>query len=185
MNTRSLISASWILFVFAIVVWIGTGYFAWVVLGMQADHERYVGNAQAQTDQETQSAQVRSLARETLADRDVLEKSANIDLLSAVNVIESIGDTTGVKVHVRDAQTEKTITGKAGTLPVNAVNLSIESEGSFADLMRVLQMIEVLPFSATIEQVNLGRKEPADSGKNVLWDLSVNVRLLTTATISS
>lgn len=185
MNKRTLVSSSWILLVLAVVLWAGTGYFAWVVLGMQADHARYVGNVQAQSNQETQSAQVRSLARETAADREVLEQSANVDLLSAVNAIESIGDTIGVKVHVSDAQTEKTITGKAGTLPVNAVNLSIDAEGGFASMMRVFEMIETLPFSATVEQMSLSRGQQADTGKNIPWNLMIKLHVLTTATISS
>lgn len=185
MRPRSLISASWSLLAVALVLWTATGYFAWVVLGMQAEHARYVGSAQERTDQETQSAQARSLARETATDRDILEKSSNIDVLTAVNTIESIGDSTGASVRVRDAQAEKSIAGRAGTLPVNAVNLSIESEGTFASIMRVLKMLETLPFSASIRQVSLGRAQPTESGKTIQWTMSVLVRVLTTATISS
>lgn len=185
MRPSSLISGSWVALVLAVIAWGGAGYFIWSVLGLQQAHDQYVGNAQAATIEQTQSAQVRSIARETINERAALERVASIELLAAVNMIESIGDTAGVKVQVRDAQTEKTIVGKAGTPPINVVNLSVQTQGSYATVMRVFEMMETLPIPVVVQRASFIRSQAADSGKAVLWNLDVGLKLFTTATISS
>lgn len=166
-------------------MWAGTIYFVVVLLQMEGERAKYAAEAAEANLQQGQAAQLRVLARETQQVRSTLDKISNIDVLSAVNLIESIG-TPNTSVRVESAQAVKTAT-KAGSNQMNVVDLYARTEGSFSYVMKVIQALENIPLPATIQQVDLSRS-PVDSNaktKNEAWQLNVRLRFYTTSTLST
>jgi len=169
----------------ALLSWRGVFFFIYVVLQMQSERAAYVADAAAANLQEGQAAQLHALARETMEDRATLGSAANVDVLSAVNTIESV-NASGTPVHVTNAQTVK-LSAKGSTQQVNVVDLTVHSEGSFPSLMRTMQLLETLPLSTTIQQADLSRAPIDPNTKNVpvSWNLNVRLRFYTTTALST
>src|SRR4051812_28752683 len=99
MKKNATTAGSWIALIIAVFSWVGVGYFVVTVLQMESEHALYVSDAAAASLHEGQAAQLRALARETEEDRATLEDMTNVDLLTAVNLIESVS-ASGTPVHV-------------------------------------------------------------------------------------
>ncbi len=187
MNRNTMTLVSWISVAAAVCAWAGVIFFVIYVLHLKADRVAYLGSVDQSTAKQSAAARTHVFARDTTEERASLEKSTNVDVLSVVNLIESVGVAAGVKVQVSDVQNESTIPGKNGAPAFNAIGLGIQAQGSFSSLMRVAEMLESLPLPSSIEQLDIGRAQlgadPASDG-TVPWQLNVRVKLLTTASVS-
>ena len=184
MSNNSLQVRSWIFLLVAALMWAGTIYFIVVLLQMEGERAKYAAEAAEANVQQGQAAQLRVLARETQQARSVLDQISNIDVLSAVNLIESISASDG-SVRVESAQAVKTAT-KAGTNQMNVVDLYARTEGSFSYVMKVIKALENVPLPAAIQQIDLSHI-PVDSNtrtKNDTWQLNIRLRFYTTSTLS-
>lgn len=171
----------WVTLCLAITAWAGAILFAWLLLAMVQDRSILAGNSERTISKQATAAKMRALARDTIVERRLLDKKANVDVLSAVDAIESVGKISGAEVRVSDAQKEPTITGNPS---VNIVAFSVEAQGTFSAVMRALAMLETLPLPVSIRQFDLGRS--SDNGSDAgMWRLSLQLSLLTTANISS
>jgi hypothetical protein len=184
MQRNSIIIFSWVTLVIAILAWAGVVLFAWFVLQMLNNRDTLATSAdQAITSQAT-TARMRALARDTVLERAQLETKAGVDVLDAVKLIEGIAS-GNLTLRVSNVQEEKVVATAGGTA-LQAVSMVVDAEGSFAGLMRAVQMLETLPLPTTLQQLDIGRapigeKEPA----NVTWHMNVRLQFLTTAEISS
>lgn len=176
---------SWVALFLAVLSWIGAGYFLMLVFQMQAEHAQYVSAAAAASLQEGQAAQLHVLARDTEEDRATLLEATNIDVLSAVNLIESVS-ASGTPVHVTSAQPVKS-GAKSGAQQVNVVDLSVHTEGPFSSVMRVAQMLEALPLTTSVQELDFSHAQVDRDAKNNSdpWSLSIRLRFYTTAALSS
>ena len=179
------IAGSWASILAAMLAWGGVVSFAWTILEMQVARAALSGDLDQAAAKQTVAARARALARETTEERVALERSARVDVLSAVNTIESVGVSAGVTVHVSDARTESSIAGNPGGLTLSAIGFVVTAEGTFTGLMRALLLLETLPLPTVIEEVELARPPIDETSGNVPWHLNVRLRLLTTANISS
>src|SRR4051812_48880541 len=102
----SFVARSWSMLVIAILSWCGVTFFIIALLQMQSERQKYAADAAVANLQQGQVAQLRVLARETETDRNVIENNASTDVLSAVNLIESIS-ASGTPVHITSAQAVK------------------------------------------------------------------------------
>ena len=180
----SLIIRSWVTLLIAILAWCGVGAFAMWLLQMQAERSAYIAEAAAVNLQQGQAAQLRALARETMDSRASLEKATNVDLLSAVTLIESV-HASSTSVHVVGAQGTKTVV--KGQTQLNTVDLTVRAEGPFLSLVHIMQMLESLPLSTSVQQINLYRIPVDPNAKNTttVWSLDVRLRFYTTASLST
>jgi hypothetical protein len=185
MNAKQITTGSWVALVIAVLSWCGVAYFTYVLVQMQAEHSANVADAAVANMQEGQSAQLRALARETEDDRAALISATNIDLITAVNSIESL-NASSTPVQVTSAQPIKS-NNKSGAQPVNVVDLTVETDGQFSSVMRVVQMLETLPLATVVQEVDINRKESVTTGKNApsAWSANVRLRFYTTAALSS
>jgi hypothetical protein len=185
MRSNSLQIRSWTFLLVATLMWAGTIYFIVVLVQMEGERARYAAEAAEANVQQGQAAQLRVLARETQQERSALEKISNIDVLSAVNLIESIG-ASSTSVRVESAHAVKT-TAKAGANQMNVVDLYARTEGSFSYVMNVIKALENIPLPAAIQQVDLSHS-PIESNsklKNDIWQLNIRLRFYTTSTLST
>lgn len=182
----SFIIRSWILFTVAILSWCGVFFFIFTLLGMQSERAQYASDAAAANLQQGQAAQLRVLARETEEDRRTLASVSNVDLLSAINLIESV-DASGTPVQVTSAQAAKAVPAKNAALQINVVDLTAHAEGTFSSLVHIMETLETLPLATTVQQVDLTRGAVDPNAKNAQtpWQLNVKLRFYTTATIST
>src|SRR5262249_42228050 len=111
--------------------------------------------------------------------------ASSVDLLTAVNLIESIS-ASSTSVHVVNAQTVRA-PSKGNTQQMNIVDLTTHAEGSFSSLMYIAQLMETLPLAATILEVDFSRPPVDPNAKNAAatWQLNVKLRFYTTATLST
>jgi len=184
MNTNRIVIRSWITLAIAIFAWCAVGYFIFVVFQMQAEHAQYVTDAAAANLEEGQAAQLRALARETESDRTALVNASNIDVLTAVNQIESV-HASGTAVHVTSANPIKASGKNAPQL--NAIDLTAHADGTFSSVMHVAQTLETLPLSTIVQEIDLSRSSIDLNAKNQQsqWSLDVRVRFYTSAALST
>ncbi len=186
MTNRSLLVKSWVVLLAAIASWGGVGIFSWQLQAMQSEHARFATEAAAANLEQGEAALRHALVRDTIVERAALERATGLDVLAAVNTIESV-ISNDVAVQVTGAQTEKSIPTKEGVPPINVVTLIAHAEGSFSALMHILQMIETLPLATTVLSVEFSRV-PVDSQAKFTeapWALTVRLRFLTTTALSS
>ena len=186
MKNSSLIIGSWMALLAAIVSWCGAGVFAWQVMQMQSERATYASDVAAANLEQGQAAQLHARARDTLAERAALSAAANVDVLAAVNIIESVTSST-VQVRVTGAQTEKVAPTKNGITPVNVVSLVAHAEGPYPALMHILQMLETLPLATTVQSIEFNRPPVDAAAKNpgAMWMLNIRLRFLTTSSLSA
>ena len=166
------------------LAWAGVVIFAWLILGMHDQRKQEQGSREQEVAQQTTAARTRALAQETAADRAALDAFTKVEVLSAVNLIESAGLPFGVHLHVRDAQPGSS----AVKLPegsLSTVGFIIEADGSFSALMRAAQILESLPIPTSIEQLDLGGVLGKKEATNDSWHLNARVRFFTSSNISS
>ena len=185
MKSNSLTIGSWAALLFAILAWCGVALLAYELVQMQSERAAYLSNAAAANFQQGQAARLLALVRETETDRAVLWNAASIDLLTAVNAIESLSS-PNVRVRVTDAQAEKAAV-KSSTSTVDAVMLNVTAEGPFSALMNIMQLLETMPLATTIQGMGVSRApvDLSEKSTNIIWTLNVRVRFLTSAQLPS
>jgi hypothetical protein len=185
MKNSSLTSASWIALLIAILSWGAVAFFLSFVLQMQSERAEYVANASQNNVQEGQATQLRVLARETEDERAALTDATNVDVLSAVNRIESV-NASGTAVQVVSAQPVKT-SAKATSQQMNVVDLTARAEGSFSSVTRVMQMLETLPLTTTVQEIDMNHApiDPNAKNNSDTWTLKIRLRFYTTAALST
>jgi hypothetical protein len=186
MTQRTFTYLSWLSFLGALACVCGVIFFASIILGEKASFAARAGESDQASLQQATDARMRALIHDSAASRARLEGLVQVDLLSAVDLIESIGKTTGVKLQVSDASPEANGSGKIATL--HAVGFVVGAEGSFPSLMRTVELLETLPLPASIENIDISRT-PIDTtpagGSPPAWHMNLRIRLLTATTISS
>lgn len=172
------------LLLLAVAAWGGVWYAGSYILNEAGRRASSASVADQQVDKVAFAQRVKALATDTKSDRDTLDALMSNDVVSIVNVIESVGKNAGVSTHVNDALP----LGDAQALPdgssVRSVAFVVESQGSYASLVRLLDAFEHLNLPSSVEQVEL-QHMPTEKGKISLWRLSTRIRVLTTSRISS
>jgi hypothetical protein len=187
MKGNSLIIGSWTALLAAVLVWGGVALLAYKLVQLQSERIAFLDNASAANLEQGQAAKLHALVRETENERAVLDAASGVDVLSAVNAIESV-DSSGVRVKVVDAQAERSLIAKTSTSsPVNFVILSAHAEGPFSAIMNLVQMLETLPLATTVQAITIGRGsvDPAVKNAAPTWTLNIRLRFLTTTALPS
>ena len=187
MKQNSLALVSWITLVGALFAWVGVVSLALFIIRIEHDRSALADTADQTTNKQALAARVHALARQSAEKRMVLEKTANVDVVAAVNIIESVGALAGVTLRVRDARNEKSASPRAGGLELFTIGLYVEAEGSFSGIMRALQIFETVPLPISLDQFDIGRAPLDEQGSNpnLPWRLNARLRLLSTAKIST
>jgi hypothetical protein len=187
MNNHSLVLKSWIVLAVAVVSWVGVVLFAAYLYTLESERIAYSEEVAAANVQEGQAALLHALARDTSADRAMLDTVTSVDVISAVNKIEAVRS-GGVQMRITGAQAEKAQLGKNGApATINPVILTAHAEGSFVELLHMIDLLETLPLAISIQSLDVGFSgaEPANPKLPRQWALDVRMRLLTSAPLPS
>ena len=160
----------WLALLIAIALW------AFVIYSYRTvDLEKTNFVALASTDEQASQKEawlikLHGLLNETKQERASLVGVLPQDVIAFVDSIEALSKTAGIEIHMSGVQPENTKGAKPGTAP--GVNFTIQASGSFAQIMRVVQLLDSMSYPTQIQQLEL-------SNSGLTWQLTANVRALT------
>ena len=130
-----------------------------------------IGQSQAKT--------LATLARTTAPQRMALTSYfvPADNIIKFITDIESLGTKTGSTVTLGSIDADPLTNATIGT--VGNINARVNVEGSWTSIMKVLALIERMPFAASISHVNLSNAGNIVGNKGTnqtLWNLSFDVR---------
>ena len=173
---------SYALLVLALCAWgavIYAGYRIEAAASIRADA---INVAQQQADQTAYVGRLHSLVGETALGRAQLESLMSSDVVAIVSGLESAGKNVHAKVTT--AAPEGTPTTLPGGGQLQAVGFAVNASGSFSDLMHALTVYEHLSLPSTVEGVDIEALDQT-AAKAAPWNMTVHIRIITSAVISS
>ena len=181
MNTRYISYLAWMLTLLALFSFAAVAYFAWTIAGEHASRGTRLSSAQESALRGAAASRAHALIADTEAERRTLDEFFRADVISVASLIRNAGASAGVKTEVSNALPEALPPGAvASGLPLNAIGFVVHTEGSFASLMRALKLFETLPVPVTLGRFDVEQTPSGDS-----WHMSVYLRVLTSAPLSS
>lgn len=182
MQTRNTYIA-WTLVALAVCAWIGVILFARTIAAQEAEQAQAIISAQQSSTVQSASVRLHAIAQDTAGERTQLDQLLAVDVVSAANLLKGLGKATGVTVRLSGALPEVAPASTPNGPQIQAVGFAVQADGSFAALMRTLQIIEHLPLASSVERFDIQRAQ--DSKGPVLWHMNVYIRVLTSSLISS
>jgi hypothetical protein len=166
----------WVALTIALLLWTLTLYAFWSIEQQKKAHVIFVSGAQEEIRLIAQSSRLRGLLNDTKNDRTTLQGIISADVIALVDAIDAVGKTVNLNVQVSNVQPEAQ---KKGALPGTAipVTLVVQSEGTFPEITRLVELLNALSIPTTIQQVELVR-----SGS--LWRLTARLKVLTASVTS-
>jgi hypothetical protein len=180
----------WAILLATLLAWGGVVFFAWDIADATTSRAADIENEQQTSNQQSVTAYMHATAQSTASGREDLDTLLAVDVVSAATMLQNVGKTTGVGVKLSSATPDTApISATAGTSApqtpqIQAVEFSLQADGSFAALMRTEQLLETLPLASSVQRFDMQHVQTSDAG-NATWVMNVDIRFLTTAQISS
>jgi hypothetical protein len=178
------------LLIAAVAVTIFVGALYWYMFNTMSVSVVRAGAARdvVATEQHDQ-AQAKTLATTvstTMSDRGRLPDLfiSSDDIVSFITSIESLGPQTNTKVVLTSIDADQTASAAAGS--VAHAKAHVEASGSWPGVMRLLGLVERLPYASNINHVRFDAGQ-ADAKTGVTWSASFDIQalVLVTGTASS
>jgi len=167
-------SFAWFMVIVAILVWTGFGLLAWQLAEERAGYAAAKADAITRAQQADAGSRLATLVRDTKEQREYLEELSHADVIAAAATIEAAGEAAGAQLTIDGATEASRAEGAPSTLQASIVVAS--ARGSLATLMRVVQLLETLPFPSVVEGVELRM-----IGDSADWHLTARIRIVTTS----
>lgn len=171
--------ASALIAMLALFVWGSVGYFAWTISAEAEAHRSTIAGMEQKTAEHAFALRLHALARETKNERLRLEEISRTDLAGILDGIERLSKDSGVSVEITQAPSISTV--ESSTMRV--LSLSVETLGTFAQVARVVALLETMPIPSTVDELRFERTSGADGAARSSWRMIASVRFLTTADI--
>lgn len=162
----------------AVLAWAGFGFLVWQLAAERAGYAAAKANAAARAQQADAGSRLAALVRDTKEQREYLEQLAHADVIAAAATIEAAGEAAGAQLTIDGATEVARADGAPSTLQASIVVAS--AQGSLVTLMRVVQLLETLPFPSVVEGVELRTIGNSDD-----WHLTARIRIVTTSYIGA
>ncbi|MEN9561539.1 MAG: hypothetical protein RIQ56_812 [Candidatus Parcubacteria bacterium] len=165
-------------------LWAGVGSLFLHIRDAEDERRTRIAEIQQAAQEETDAVRIKTLLSETKVARMTLHELVSTDILSDVKMIEASGRPFGIQVNILNASPGGIIS-KNGTL--RSISFTLAADGSFAALMKLLELYESFPLPSMIEQVSLAKtsEESKQSTVNDQWRLDFRFKVYTTVSISS
>jgi len=175
----SISKLSWITASVALSTILGTFFLAWALDERKNNLETTITTSQKSHVRTAEEQKIIALLTATESHREKLKGTLAVELLSLADLLVAAGEDADVTLRVSNATPETNpVTANARTaLRVNAVQFTVDAEGSFDKLYRALALLESLPVASAVESVVLEENEKT-------WHMSARVRILTTSALS-
>lgn len=177
-NTRTILA--WTLLLLALGAW---GFVGYAFLSVTALEETYFAEMTERSDAEgrgASEARIRSLIEQTASERNAFDARIGIELLSAVERVEAVGESAGVSVRVDDVS-EVNPPAEGQKAALRTMRVVASAHGSFQKLMHTLLLIESLPVPLRIAEVSWEHTPSAEVSE---WHMIVRMDILTSKDIT-
>ena len=147
-------------FIFSLILLLGSfglyGGFWYMVSLREVQSRQHAEEKMRVSAQATESVRLASLATETKSARELLRTYvvSDDDVASFLGLIERSGRALGLVVTTKSVTIDK----PDGTGPFETLIVTLEVEGSYAQITQVLKLIEVMPYQVSVRSVALDRK---------------------------
>ena len=165
----------------ATIVWGTIVYGVWTAQFSQSEREAQMVETERATLEQSAALRLHALARETKEARETLERIADMDVVEILDVIEGVARDSKIPIQIGQALSEPA----SGSSPIRAVSFMIQVQGSFAEVLRAMALLESLPIASSVAEIHLERLPEATRSGRALWRGALRVRFFTTADIAS
>lgn len=163
----------------AVSVWCGVGYFAWTISAAAEAHHSEIAGMEQQTADRAFALRLHALARETKDERSRLDTLSHTSLNKILDAVEAITRDAGVRVEM--VQAPSISRGDPSSMVV--VSLSAEATGTFAQVTRVVALLETMSIPSTVDEVRFELAPVSGASARAPWRVIASVRVLTKADI--
>jgi hypothetical protein len=151
--------------------------FVWKLADERANYALLKADVFLQEEREKSSAELRTLVRDTRAEREALEQLSHTDVLAAAATIEAAGNVAGVEVTIGNATTAR-LTGSPSE-DLQAVIVLANAEGTLQALLAAASLFESLPFPSLVESYELYEVTSKSKSTAGQWHMTARIRILT------
>ena len=166
----------------AIAAWCSVGFLYFDASSRLTASAQSLSSADAQNAQQAGAVQVEALASQTAAQRSSLQSLLAPDVVGIAGQIQSAGQAAGAQTTIGSASIVQ-----ASGLPsgVTEIEFVVQSEGSFAQVLRAAQLFETLPLASDVVQLDFEQAPAGTPAQGGQWQLTTELDVLTSAQISS
>ena len=160
--------------VVACAVW---GVYGWMVIQTNASAAtvtQLISTRDTTSAKITYSESLRSLLRDTEADRTALAAVSTLSAVDVVDRIHTLSSDAGVDVTIESIAPG--ILDPAIAANASALSLTMSAKGTYAHLYRLLQLIETMPLPLIVDQVSFER---VGEGADASWSMRTRVFIYT------
>lgn len=126
------------------------------------------------SDRSVYAQRVHTILAETVEERAVIDAFARLDVVAAVELLESAGSAAGVSVTVTGTNSD--VGGMASEVEsLSPLDFTIRASGSYAALAHAVELYEHLPVALQIDQLDIERDQGIKNGR--MWNLTLRVRM--------
>jgi hypothetical protein len=157
----------------ALVLWLCVAWGLWEVLSRPL--------AQSAPTQTTDAVYLFTFASSTETQRKILEQLASVDVVTAARAVEQAGKDVGVAVKVGGSTvTAANPLSTKNPSVLDSAYLAIDAQGTFAQLTRLVTLLENLPNPSMLDQFQITKTGDVDTKTKSSWRLSARIRVLFT-----
>lgn len=181
---RNISILAWPLLALSIAAWLGVAYAGSWILQQAQEKGAQASSADQESDRVAYALRLHSLAADTSQDRADLEALVGKDVVAIAKELEATGKSAGAAASVSSASPEGPVKEIPGGAPLRGISFIVQLQGSYASLMRAVQLYELLPTPSSIQGVEIERLSQADKNSPP-WHMTLRIRIFTTADISA
>jgi hypothetical protein len=179
---KRIIIIAWILMTLAFVAWAMVGYGANAIVFAADARAKNAKIALTKANQTALNQRVAALAQSTQEKREELSNIINTDLVQIINTIESVGASVGVQTKVSDAAPSASVF-VSKTESLRGITFSVQTEGTFAQMMRTAHLYENLPLLSAIDNLEIERVQRS-GGSQAPWAMVIRIKVFTGENVS-
>ena len=182
MKYSSVTQLSWLALVAAIALWGTIGYVVWTISSQGLVYTSGTANEERDLKQQAEALRLQTLVRETKNTRMGLEEIARAEVVGMLDSVESAARDAGIPITIGQA-----VSAPSSASPVRAATFLVEAEGTFAQIMHAVALLESLPIASSVAEVQLEKLSGSGASDRYSasgpWHVVVRMRFLTTADI--
>jgi|GEM_PF-6789215 len=174
---------AYIVLILAILSWVGVGYLASLIAQTSTDRVNQQQDTVRQSNQDVQAQAMHALVKDTASSRAQLDTLLNVDPASISGIINAAGKSADASIRISDALSDGALIGD-GTTPSNSFGFVVSAQGTYASVVRVAQLLEILPVPSSIDGITFTRMQDT-SGSPISatpWQVVIRVKVLTNPT---
>ena len=159
--------------VLAILLWGVFGYLVFALPRERAEYEDALVVSAQEAVRAESSARVKAIIQDTEVERAALFSLLQVPLIDAIKIVEDAARAGGARsVSIGEATPVSVKTTSPAAPPTTRVAVVVQSQGSFAALMRTVSLFESLTIPATLDGFDL---EKAEEGWRLTARLTIAV----------